>query len=105
MCYMLRISDLVIYKMKMKHEYIEYELILETHNSGDSALLKSMLDAEGITYYIQGEYVAPYLYHALPMRLMVKKDQAKEAREILKDIELSFSYGGLKSLEDIADDE
>ena len=85
----------------MKNEYIEYELILETHNEGDRALLKSILDAEGIKYYFQGEHVAPYYYHALPMRLMVMKDQAKEAREILKDIELSFSYGGFKGIGDI----
>jgi hypothetical protein len=89
----------------MKDEYIEYELILETHNEGDRALLKSILDAEGVKYYFQGEHVAPYLYRALPMRLMVKKDQATVAREILKDIELSFSYGGSINIEDIADDD
>ncbi len=89
----------------MKEEFIEYELILETHNAGDQALLKSILDAERITYFIQGEYVAPYLYYALPMRLMVKKDQAEKAREILKDLKLSFTYGVTKSSEDIKDEE
>ena len=89
----------------MKDDYIKYELILETHNEGDLVLLKSILDAEGITYYIQGEHVAPYIYHALPMRLMVKKDQAADTREILKDVNLSFSYGGSLNLEDITDDE
>ena len=74
-----------------------FELILEVRNAGDQALIKSMLDAEGIIYYLQGEHVAPYLYHALPMRLMVRKDQAALARELLKDFELSFAYGGLNS--------
>lgn len=68
----------------MKEEFIEYELILETHNAGDRVLLKSILEAEGITYFIQGEYVAPYVYHALPMRLMVKKEQAEKARDKYK---------------------
>jgi hypothetical protein len=34
---------------------------------------------------------------------MVKKDQANKARKILKGIELSYSYGGNKSREDIND--
>lgn len=78
----------------MKNEFIEYVPILETHNAGDRVFLKSLLDAEGITYFIQGEYVAPYIFNALPMTLMVKKEQADQAREILKDIKLSYSYGG-----------
>jgi hypothetical protein len=89
----------------MKEEFIEYKLILETHNDGDRALLKSILDSEGITYFIQGEYVAPYVYHAVPMRLMVKKDQAAKTREILKDLELSFTYGVSQGLEDTKDAE
>jgi hypothetical protein len=74
---------------------IGFELILEVRNAGDQAFIKSLLDAEGIVYYLQGEHVAPYLYHALPMRLMVRKDQAALVRELLKDFELSFAYGGL----------
>jgi hypothetical protein len=78
----------------MKNEFIEFVPILETHNAGDRVFLKSILDAEGITYFIQGETVAPYIFNALPMRLMVRKDQANKAREILKDVKLSYSYGG-----------
>lgn len=89
----------------MKNEFIEYVPILETHNAGDRVFLKSILDAEGITYFIQGEYVAPYVFNALPMRLMVKKDQAEKAREILKDIKLSYSYGGKNRPEDVNDPE
>ena len=85
----------------MKNEFTEYVPILETHNAGDRVFLKSVLDAEGITYYIQGEYVAHYLFNALPMRLMVKKNQAEQARDILKDVELSYSYGGKRSPEDV----
>jgi hypothetical protein len=90
----------------MKNEFIEYVPVLETHNAGDRVFLKSILDAEGITYFIQGEYVAHYLLNALPMRLMVKKDQANKAKEILKDIELSYSYcGNNRSGEDDEDQE
>jgi hypothetical protein len=50
------------------------------------------LDAEGIVHFVQGGYITPYLFNALPMRVMVRRDQANKAREILKDIELPYSY-------------
>ena len=81
----------------MKEEnFIDYELIFEIHNAIDQAYLKSILDAEKITYFIQGEHVAPFIFHSVPMRLMVKKDQAAKVRELLRDFKLSSAYGGLK---------
>ena len=77
----------------MENEFIEFVPVMETHNAGDRVFIKSILDAEGIVYFVQGEHVAPYLFNALPMRFMVRKDQADRAREILKDIKLSYSYG------------
>jgi hypothetical protein len=82
--------------MMKKENFIDYELIFEIHNASDQAYLKSFLDAEEITYFIQGEHVAPFIFHAVPMRLMVKKDQAAKVRQILKDFKLSSAYGGLK---------
>ncbi len=79
-----------------KRDTMDFELILEIRNAGDQAFLKSLLDAEGFVYFLQGEHVAPYLYNALPVRLMVRKDQAAAARELLNDFELSSAYGGLK---------
>lgn len=67
-------------------------LILETHNAGDIALVKSLLEAEGIVYFIQGESAAPYLFNALPMRVMVRNDQEEKAKDILKDVALSYTY-------------
>ena len=84
----------------MKNEYIEYVPVLETHNAGDRVFIKSILDAERIGYYIQGEHVAPYLYNALPMRVMVRKDQADRARDILEGMALSYSYGFRENRED-----
>jgi len=75
---------------------MDFQLILEVRNAGDQAFIKSLLDAEGIVYFLQGEHVAPYLYHALSMRLMVRKDQAALVRELLKDFEPSSAYDGLK---------
>ncbi len=81
----------------MKGEkFIDYELIFEIYNAGDQAYLKSILDAEGFTYFIQGEHAAPYVFHAVPMRLLVKKDQAAKVRALLKDFERAPAYSGLK---------
>jgi hypothetical protein len=82
-------------------DFSEYVQVLETHNAGDRVFIRSILDAEGIAYFIQGEYISPYLFNALPMRVMVRKDQAGKAREILKDIELSYSYKLRESSYDI----
>ena len=62
-----------------------FELVLEIHNAGDRAFLRSLLDGEGIDYFIQGETVAPYLFHSVPMRLMVRQDQAVSVRSLLND--------------------
>ncbi|WP_428773950.1 hypothetical protein [Vibrio sp.] len=74
----------------------EFEFILETHSPADRVFLRSLLDAEGVTYYLQGEHVAPYFYHALGMRLMVRRDQADQVRELLSNFISTGSFNGLK---------
>ena len=76
----------------IENNFTEYEFLLETHNAGDRVFIKSILDAEDIIYFIQNEYVAPYLFNAVPMKVMVKKDQIEKARDILKDVKLSYTY-------------
>jgi hypothetical protein len=80
----------------MKDEFINYEPILETQSAGDLAIIRSILDSEGITYFIQNEHVAQYIYHSVPMRIMVNAEEAEKARELLKDVKLSPAYAGLK---------
>lgn len=78
-------------------DFVDYKEVLYTNSPSDRALISSILDAEGITYFFQGEYVAAYVYNAIPVRLMVKDDQVQQTMEILKDLELSFTFGGLPS--------
>jgi|SRR5208337_4320106 len=76
-------------------EFLEFDEVLSTNSPSDVAFLKSILDEDNITYFFQGEHVAPYVYHALPMRLMIRRDQVQRAMEILKDFNQSLTFGGL----------
>jgi hypothetical protein len=78
----------------------DFIMILEIHNAGDRVFLRSILDAEAIDYFIQGETVAPYIFNSVPMRLMVRKDQAAQVRELLESFVQSPAYGGLKRMID-----
>lgn len=77
-----------------------YEMVLEIFNAGDRVFLRSLLDAAGIDFYIQGDTVAPYLFHSVPMRLMVPSDQVAAARALLKRFVQSSAYAGLKRMLD-----
>ena len=77
-----------------KTEFIDYKVVLSTLNPGDIAIIKSILDSGGITYFFQGENFTHWGW-GIPSRLMVKEDQAEEAKELLKDLKLSL--GGVSS--------
>lgn len=80
----------------MTDKSTDYELVLETQSAGDLAFLKSILDAEGVTYFVLGEHVAQFIFHSVPMRLMVKKEDVSKTKEILKGVNLSSAYSGFK---------
>jgi hypothetical protein len=74
-----------------KPEFIDYVEVMGTYNPADVALIKSILDAENITYYFNAEhfmYVRPL---AEPARLMIKRDEAETAKEILRDLSLAIT--------------
>lgn len=75
-------------------------MVLEIHSAGDRVFLRSILGAEGIDYFIQGETVAPYIFHSVPMRLMVRDDHVEKVRELLEDFVQASAYGGLKRMID-----
>ncbi len=73
-----------------KPEYVDYEEILATNNPADVAFLKSILDSEEITYFFKGENfqnVQPLVDTA---RLMIRTDQVEIAKELIKDLKLSY---------------
>ncbi len=65
-------------------EGADFEEVLGFMDEGVVAIVKSLLDEEGIDYYIVGEFSVS---KGPDQKLMVRKDQAERAREILKDLE------------------
>ncbi|MDP4182636.1 MAG: DUF2007 domain-containing protein [Bacillota bacterium] len=70
-------------------EYIEYDLVMTTFSAMDISLIKSILEDNNIAYFIQGESNVN-MVGGLPARVLVKREHAEKAGEILKDC--SFSY-------------
>lgn len=80
-------SELVEQLPVEKYEYVELITIAETNNFGLIALAKSILESEGIQYYIndmQGFIPGANLY----MQIKVPILEAVNAKELLKDIGL-----------------
>jgi hypothetical protein len=73
-----------------KIENHSFKEILFSFNPGDIAFIKSVLDAEGITYYFHGEHFNSMRPLALPARLMVIDNHVERAKDILKDAKLSI---------------
>ena len=71
-------------------DFVQYEEILATYNPADIAVIKSLLESEGITYYFKGDHLTlrPIGDSA---RLMVSREEAETARELLSDLDLSYT--------------
>ena len=66
----------------------EYTEIISLINQGDVAVLKSVLDDEGIDYYVIGENFPGIRPLNLSIDFYVNKTQIEKAKETLKDLEL-----------------
>jgi uncharacterized membrane protein YvbJ len=72
-------------------ELAKFEEILFTPNSGDIAIIKSLLDSDGVAYYFRGEFFSSMHPLVQPARLMVRTDQAEEVKEILESLNISYT--------------
>jgi hypothetical protein len=86
-------------------EYIDHEPVLGTYNPGDVALLKSVLDSAGITYYFDGDAVNPMRTYVEPAWLYVKSDQVEEARDLIDGLELTYITSPPKDDEEYEDED
>lgn len=76
--------------------FYEFVTVAETYNQADIALIKSLLDQTDIVYYLKDEYIniaRPFLE---PVKVMVAKDRAEHARELLSGFELTFFIGKIE---------
>ena len=69
---------------------IRYVPLVRTYSVKDVAFIHSVLDGTGIRYYIRGEGLTHLRPLADPSVLMVDEESVEDARELLKDLPLSF---------------
>jgi hypothetical protein len=69
---------------------IDFVTIVETFSPADIAIIESILEGSEIDYYIQGENALSVTPYVIPVRVLVTKEQVEKAKELLKDLDLTF---------------
>jgi hypothetical protein len=69
---------------------IRYVPLVRTYSAKDIAFIHSVLGDTGIRYHIRGEGLTHLRPLADPAILMVEEEAVEDARELLKDLPLSF---------------
>lgn len=72
-------------ELELANEEIEFVCILEIQSRGDLAFVESMLNSEGIPYYIQGDPNLNLRKGYEPARIWVEKHSSDLAMELLSD--------------------
>ena len=67
-----------------------YKLLIETSNQADVALIKSLLDSEGILYFVRGEAFSAVRPLVEPVRILVAEDRLEEARDLVGGLRLAY---------------
>lgn len=66
-------------------EYVDFEEIATSYDPGEIEMMKSILNDNKIYYFIQDENFGSVIGGSLPARILVKKENAREAKELLED--------------------
>jgi hypothetical protein len=77
--------------------------LVETFNPVDVALIKSLLDSEGIPYLAHGENFNLVRPLVEPVRFLVPEEDLDRARPLIESIHLA--YGGIGGVRDESQDE
>lgn len=88
-CADCHISLVAVLEPEPEPEYVEFEHILDTYNPADIAIIKSILVSENLTFHFQGDHLALRPIGE-PARLMVDRQQSEIAKELLRDLKLSY---------------
>lgn len=78
------------YFEKNENNIEEYIVVLRTFSLSDISFIKSVLEYEGIKFYIFGERLLEINTVLEPACLLVKKSDVKKVLKILKDIKLTY---------------
>ncbi|MFC1645746.1 DUF2007 domain-containing protein [Candidatus Omnitrophota bacterium] len=63
----------------------EFKKVYSTFNPADIAFIKSILEENGIDYYVSGEQLSGIYPAANGMHVMVIATQAEQAKELIDD--------------------
>ena len=66
--------------------YVDLVEVFSTYQQGDIALIKSVLDGEGISYYFSGENTLMMVAAGAYARLLVPIDEVERVRELLHEL-------------------
>ena len=64
----------------------EFVEIMNTYDAGVLTVVKSILDDVGIPYFIKGEHSVYVFSHIYPAWVLVVKQEAEKAKQLLKDL-------------------
>jgi hypothetical protein len=64
--------------------------VLATYNPGDVAILRSVLDANAVEYFMHNEHFAHLRPMVEPTRLLVRGEQVELVQDLLKNLRLNF---------------
>lgn len=78
----------------------DYEFVRNIFSQHEQAIIKSILDAEEISYYLQGEHFNTLYGSGVPVRLMVMGGDVPKAKDLLMELDRSFSDDGHDDAED-----
>ena len=74
----------------VQEDATDYLPLVRTYSAKDIALIHSVLGGTNIRYFIQGENLTHVRPMADPAILMIAEEDIEDARELLKDLPLSF---------------
>ena len=64
---------------------MSYKRVYSTFNPGEIPVIKSILEEDGIDYFVTNEWSAGIYPHATGMDVMAEEAQAERARELIED--------------------
>ena len=89
-CHVALTADPPVLEPAEGPEYVELVEVLRTFNPGDIAVIKAIMEDEGVRYVFEGESFNMLDPLIRPARLMVAKADVETAKESLKDMKLSY---------------